>query len=184
MAKAKTGATEVVAVQNSLVALAVEAAEIGRLLMEAGGELTPELETRLDVNTQLLPAKVDAYNYIIDELESQAELWKRRKDASAAIQKRFDSQAERLRNRIKFAMKEMGTTEIAGRQYKFQLRKSAPKLVIDNEAAIPAEFKMIVQTTITDTDRIKSALVDGFEVPGAKLEENGSLYPMQNTVKE
>lgn len=183
-ANAKSQAVAVEATKGTLVALASEAVELSRLLMESGGELTPELEKRLEVVAQALPAKVDSYKYVIDEFEAQAALWKRRKDAAAAIQKRFEAQVDSLNERIKFAMKELGTKEVAGNLYKFQLRNSTPRMVIDDENAIPAQFKMIVQTTAIDKDKLKMVLTEGFEVPGAKLEESQALYTLDSPGKE
>lgn len=181
MSKVRPSLNEIAATSQTLVALAVEAAEISKLLQESGGELSPELEARLEVNREKLPSKVDSYNYIIERLEADAALWKRRKEACAAQEKKYQGQVDRLWDRIKLAMKELGTKELQGTYYRFQLKKSAPKLIIDSEAAIPAECKMIVQTTVIDKEKIKAMLVDGFEVPGARLEENGSLVAYEST---
>jgi hypothetical protein len=179
MSKAKASPKEISKVPNTLAMLAVEAAEIARLLTESMGELSPEIEKRLEVNEQALISKADGYNFIIEQLEANAAMWKRRKDACAAQQKKFEGQIERLKDRIKEAMRTMDRTEVSGQFYKFQLRKSAAKLVIENEAALPADCKMVVQTTVVDKERVKAALVDGFDVPGARLEENGSLYILE-----
>lgn len=179
MSKARLSLKEIVGTKSSLTELAAEAAEISRMILEAGGELTPEIESRLTVNTQSLLAKVDGYNYIIDEMEAQAAIWKRRKEACAAIEKRFSSNVESLWTRIKMAMKELGKTEIKGNLYRFKLSTSAGKLELD-ESKLPAEFKMVVQTTVPDKEKIKAALKDGFAVPGAKLIEDGTLRAYEN----
>lgn len=183
-ASAKEKAVAVEATRGTLVALAKEAAELSRLLLETGGELTPEIERRLDVNAQALPSKVDSYHYVMEDLEAQASLWKRRKDAAAAIQKRFETTIDLLKERIKVAMKELGAKEIAGELHKFQLRNSTARMVIDDESAIPAQFKMVVQTTAIDRDRLKTVLTEGFDVPGARLEESQALYVLDNAGKE
>lgn len=179
----KKSDTNLVTARN-LASLAAEAAQISRMLLDSDGELSPELEALLDVNESQLMEKVDSYRFVIEEMGMHAELWKQRKDACAAQQKKFEGQVERLKDRIKFAMKTMDRAEIVGGFTKFQLRKSKPKLVIDNEAALPADCKMVVQRTVVDTDKVKSALEGGFEVPGARLEENGSLYILENSKKD
>ena len=177
---AKANLKEVSAIPNTLAVLASEAADISRMLMESSGELSPELETRLSINEQSLLAKADNYNFIIEEMEAQSALWKRRKDACAAQQKKFETQIDRLKGRIKEAMKIMNRTEVSGSLYKFQIRKSQPKLVIVDETKIPNDCKMIVQTTVVDKEKVKSALVAGLDVPGATIEESGSLYVLEN----
>ena len=181
--KVKPSLNEIIQIPNTLAQLALDAAELSRLLLEAQGELSPELEARLAVTDSALLQKVDGYNFIIEEFEAHASIWKRRKDACAAQQKKFEGQAERLKSRIKEALKIMGRKEVTGTYYKFQLRTSAPRLVIDDESKIPATCKMIVQTTVVDKEKVKKALADGIEVPGAHIEENGSLYALENAEK-
>lgn len=177
--KAKPGLLEHSTTNKNLIALAAEAAEISRLIQEAEGELSPEIEAKLDVNASLLQQKADNYNFIIEHLEAQAALWKRRKDACAAQEKKFSRQVDQLWDRIKLAMKELGTTEISGKLYRYKLRKSQPRLEID-EAQVPPEFKMIIQTTVVDKEKIKQGLQAGFEIPGCKLVESGTLVVTEN----
>lgn len=165
---------------KTLTQLAAEAMMIAQKLMESGGELTPELESALDVNKELLMKKVDGYVAIEDQFEAQAAYWKRKRDACDAIYKSFSGQIDRLRDRVKFVMNEMGVTEIAGVEHRYKLGKSAGKLIIEDESKIPNEFKMIVQTTVVDKEKVKAMMKDGFEVPGAKLEEMGSLRVFEN----
>ena len=100
------------------------------------------------------------------------------------IQRQFESKIELLKERIKFAMKELGAKEVAGNLYKFQLRNSTARMVIDDEDQIPANFKMVVQTTAIDREKLKMVLTEGFEVQGAHLEESQALYVLDNPGKE
>ncbi len=172
---------EITSTQTTLVGLASEAGMISKMLLECGGELTPELEAKLEVNAKLLCEKADGYNYIIEELEAQEAIWKRRKDACAAIEKRFKTQTERLWERIRIAMREMGKNVIAGNLHKFCLEKGVDSLVIDDEKAIPNEFKIVVQTTAVDKEKLKASLKEGFEIPGAHLENKGRLIVRENS---
>jgi hypothetical protein len=180
----KPSAREIMNTSQTLAGLAAKAVEITRMLLECGGELSPELEEELDVNQQLLAKKTDGYNFIIEEMEAQASIWRRRKDACAKQQRKFESEIERLRKRIKDALNTMGKKEIQGDYYRFQIRKCRPKLMIEDEDLLPAEFKMIVQTQAVDTDKLLSALLAGFEVPGARLQEDGALYSLEVTERE
>lgn len=156
--------------QSSLLAIAQEANEITRLIIQSGGELSPELEARLDLNGAKLMAKVDAYVAIEDELAAQEALWKARAQAVAEMAKRFGSNRERLRERVKLAMAQLGTTEVQGEFHRYKLSVLKPKLVIVDEAALPKEFQIIITTHAPDKERILAALNEGFEVPGARLE--------------
>jgi hypothetical protein len=178
--KVKPSLKENMEVAQTLQSLAVEAAEISMLLMACNGELSPELEKRLDVNAQLLLQKTDNYNFIIESIESAAAQMKRRKDAFAIQEKRLTNERDRMWNRIKLAMKEMDRTEIRGRYYRFQLQRSKPKLIID-ESLLPDQFKMIVQETKPDKAKIEAVLAEGLEIPGVTLEESGTLKVYENS---
>ena len=165
---------------TTLTALVTEAMMIARQLMESGGELTPELEAALDVNQESLMRKVDGFVAIEDQFQAQEYYWKRKRDACDVIYKSFSGQIDRLRERVKFVMNEMGVTELKGDEHRYKLGKSVGRLIIEDEAKVPAEFKMIVQLTQVDKERVKAMLKDGFEVPGAKLLEEGRLSVYEN----
>lgn len=158
------------AMKTTLQFLAQEAIEIARLIVEADGELSPELEKRLDVNAAALARKVDSYVHIDETLEMHEAMWKQRAQACSEMSKRFAFHRERLRDRVKATMQEMGSTEIQGTFNRYKLTALKPKLVITDEKALPANLTMQIVTLVPDRVRIEQALQEGFEVPGAALE--------------
>ncbi len=47
-----------------------EAMQIEQMLMESGGEITPEIDQALAVNSNSLVEKVDSYHHIIERFEA------------------------------------------------------------------------------------------------------------------
>lgn len=154
---------------KSLLELTGEYQRIMHLLMEAGGELTPEIEQELTVHQELLAAKADRYDFILQHLESEEAHWKAQADRFARVARVCSAARERLRASIKGAMQQMGVTEITGESVAFKLTNNAPKLVL-NETALDKEY--VVETIVREPnkDKIKGALKEGKEVIGAHFE--------------
>jgi hypothetical protein len=177
--KAKSSSS-LAAVTENLVSLASEAHEISKLVLESDGELTPELEHRLDFNSTSLMAKVDSYVFIERHLEANAAIWKRKAEACKAIESRFVKSQEKLRNRVKVCMQALGEKELKGRNYRYSLSTSKDKLVIVDPKIIPNECKMVVSETVNDKEKIRSLLDAGIQVPGVVLEPVFTLKTYEN----
>lgn len=178
--KARIGLKERMGTTQTLVALAAEAQELCRLILENQGEMSPELEKRLEFNTTALMSKVDNYVFIEDHLEMNANYWKDKAEACKAVAARYEHAQEKLRNRIKLVMTEMGRKELLGEHYRYYLAQYKPKVVISQPEKIPSECKMVIQELVPDKDKIKSLLEEGFEVPGASLEPVFALRLAEN----
>lgn len=170
-------------IDQTLVSLAAEAQEINKLVIENLGELTTELEQRLDMTNSALVEKVDSYVFIEEQMEANAEIWKKRAESCKAIAQRFAKAQSFLRDRVKAVMIELDRKELRGDFHKYSLSQLKPKLVISNEAALPSECKMVETKTVPDKEKIKTLLQDGIDVPGASLESVFSLRTYEN-VKE
>lgn len=167
---------------NTLPELVAQAAIIEQKVIEAGGELTPEIEALLESVGQDLQAKTDGYCFFMERLDAQAEYWKTKADAFAKVSKSCKSLKERLNDRIKEAMKQMGLDEIQGTDMRFKLTASAPKLVVD-DALLPKDYLMAVTEYVPDKERIKEDLKNKCEIPGAQFEDVFALrkYPNRKT---
>lgn len=155
---------------QSLINLTSEYNHLLMMIMEAGGEMTPDIEERLAVNAATMAAKADVYDFVISKLETEETHWKAEADRFASVARACANARERLRGAIKATMIETKRVDIMGDRATFKLTNAAPKLVIDEPSAIPNEY--MTETVVRDVnkDKVKSALKDGFEVPGCKLE--------------
>ena len=156
---------------NTLTALAVEAMQLAQMIVEAGGEISPEVEARLDVNQEMIRKKTDNYVAAMDQFELQSEYWKKKADACRTIAKAFEAMNDQMRDRIKFVLNEMQMNEIRGDEYRFKLSKLKPKLVIEKSEAVPKEFSMQVITRVPDKEKITQMLNDGFSIEGCRMED-------------
>jgi hypothetical protein len=159
--------------KQTLVEIVSQVAEVTSQIVEAGGELSPELEMKLMQIDLSLARKVDGYSNFIDRLEMEIAYW----DAKAKRMKQIADSHKRLREglrtRIKEAMIAMDRNEIAGEDMRFKLVRSTPSLVIDDENAIPGEYQIV--SWEIDNAKLKKALQSDMKVPGAHLEESLSL---------
>lgn len=164
---------------NSLVSIVREVATLETLLIESGGELTPEIESMLTVKEVNLPEKVDNYEAMLDRLESIEGLYKERAKMFSTAAKSLGNAQDTLKERLKFAMKELGVTELMGHDIRFKLSATKPRLVIDDEKLVPKDYKVEVVTTEVQKDKLAEDLKIG-SVAGAHLEESFSLRKYVN----
>lgn len=155
---------------KSLIELNADYARLMGLLMDAGGEITPELEAELAVNEQQLATKADKYDFIIQRLETEESHWKLQADRYAKVARSCSAARERLREAIKFTLKNTGKTEVVGENARFYLANSAPRLIVAPVTQLPPEY--VVETIVREPnkDKIKGALKEGVAIPGCALE--------------
>lgn len=155
---------------KTLPALIKEASDIANLLAETGGEITPEIEAIIDQNGVELSAKVDAYWFVMQELEARASYAKMRSGewdaAGLACAKAYDSMKERIHH----AMKSLDLPEIQGREVLFRRQANPPKVVIDDEKKIPGSYFVSEVKTTLDKKKLGEDLKSGQEVAGAHIE--------------
>lgn len=160
---------------NSLIEIAEKQRRADEELMLLGGELSPEMEKELQkIDTELL-GKADAYSFILLKAQASIADFKNREDQYRSARKALETAVERIKDRIKYAMKLMEKTEIIGNEVKFTLSNSKASLVIENEKEVPKEFKKEIITTVIDKELIRGALESGILVAGAKLEQGSAL---------
>lgn len=166
---------------NTLMELVNVSQQIQRALVEAGGELTPELEKSLAILSEKLPDKADGYKHVIDDLKAQADVWSARAEALESIAKSFLNYIDHLKYSLKMACIQLGVDELKGNDYRWKLINSQPSVIIDDETKVPGAFKEIVQKTVLRKDLISEQLKKGETVPGAHLEQGQYVRPYANT---
>ena len=88
----------------SLYDIGAEGLVIELILAENEGELTPELETRLDEVMRQGPERIEGAAMILRQLEASAEACKKEAQRLGERAKSFDKQADSLKNRMVFAV--------------------------------------------------------------------------------
>lgn len=152
---------------RSLLQIAQDSAALEELLQETGGEVDSTIDSFMEEITTGLATKADSYNSMIDYLKGSSEGFRKKSEAYRAAAKSAESIIEKMRERILTTMQIMNVEELEGKSIRFKLQNSPPSLVIEDEYFIPQEFQIV--TVSPDTAKIKAALKDGINVPGAEL---------------
>lgn len=167
----------------NLAQMTALAAEVERDLIESGGEITQDIENKLQVVESQLPAKVDAYDFLMRKFERECELWRDKADQMNRIAMSFRRAGEALDARILFAMENAGLDEVAGHHARFKLQKSPPAMEVVDESRLPEAYFEAVITKSLKKDQLKRDLKDGIPVSGARLTQSRHLrrYPVKGS---
>lgn len=151
---------------TTLPELVGQASKIHQMIVEANGELSPELEQALSRVDLAVATKIDSYAYLERWFESQSSFYKSEADRYSKVSKALMNARERLRNGIKYAMQTLGRDEVQGMTTRYKLAGTQPSLEV-NEALLPMEYKVIQY--VPDSAKIRAALKEGVNIPGAAL---------------
>jgi len=135
-------------------------------------ELQGELEQKVREYVGREAEKIDRVNAVLSSFDAVAANAKteiaRLRDRQQSAERAF----ERLAQYVLRVINEHGGRPLRGHNVTFSIRRSEA-LVVDDPAAVPAEWKRI--TIDVPKDPIKRALKAGEEVPGVHLEQRDNL---------
>ncbi len=160
---------------TTLASLSRMYADIEHELLANEGELTKEIETRLNNLVLNISTKVDSIAYVLERLDREAEALKARAKMFQSAAKRIQSAQDWLKQYTKVSMQAMSVNELQGQSYRFLLSNSKPKLVVSDEQSIPPEFWTETVARSLDRDLIEMAIANGIDVPGVYYEEVKAL---------
>lgn len=143
-------------------------------LIEAGGELTPELEEELNINKDNLTTKGTNYGFIVKEMESEISVIKSEIDRLTALKKSREKAVDKLANTLSVAMQVFGVEKIESPVMKISFRNSET-VEIDNIAQLDKDFIKVTVTETPDKVAIKTAIKEGREVNGARIETHKNI---------
>lgn len=160
--------------KQQLSEIVARSTALTQLIIQADGELSPELEAALAEVDLALQEKVDGYHYLMERLEGEGEYFAKKADAYKRVAKAHSQLSDRIKDRIKGAMIAMEKTDVTGFDVRFRLSKATPRLALMESMLDPA-YLLTVTTHVPDKERIKRDLLDGKTVGGASLEQGYSL---------
>jgi len=161
----------------NLYGIEKEYLEIANQLIEAGGEISEELEEALAINRNDLEVKVSKYGYVALTFDNEVDAIDGEISRLTELKNKRIKAKESLLLRVRTAMDLYGVKKIESNNIKLMLVRTKPVVVIEDEDAIPKKFKpkkTVVTYPISKT-AIKEALDAGLKVKGAKLVENEKL---------
>lgn len=144
------------------------------ILLESGGEITPEIESALEINKNDLEHKAQNYAFIIKSLIGDCEIIDSEIERLKALKASRIKAQEYLKQKISAAMDLFEITKIESPLIKLSFRSSESIEIID-ESLLSHEF-MSAKTTITpNKTTIKEAIKSGKIISGAILKTNKNL---------
>ena len=107
-------------------------------------------------------------------LEMQEEFAKKEIERLQARKQRVGTAKERLSAYIQAVGQKLGATKFQGATSTITIQKNSSRgTIIEDEAAVPAKFKIIETVTSIDKASLNAALLRGEAIDGAKLAEVG-----------
>ena len=158
---------------DHLLDLTREMDDIHREIQDNLGEITPELEARLDETGLALASKVDSCALYLNSLEAGA---KGLKEFAKGVRRKAEI-AENMRERmLKYCGIALGEkAAIEGEHFTLRRRKNPPKVVITDEDALRAMLPEAFRKDVTwhiEKSIVKAAITDeGVPVKGAHIEQ-------------
>lgn len=118
------------------------------LLLETGGEWTPEVEELFAEVEGSLESKVDSYAALIREWELDAEKWKAEEARISGHRRARENAAKRLKERLLEALTIAGRDKLETPRFKVAIQRTAPgaEILVD-AAAIPDELVRVIPET-------------------------------------
>jgi len=116
--------------------------------------------------------KAESCLFALANLNAEIEGCKSEVDRLTARKKTKESQAAKLKEYLLFNMQELNSGKIDNGVMTASIRKGAPKLQINDESAIPQEFKKISTSVSTDKKELLKALKEleeGETIEGAEV---------------
>ena len=156
----------------SLFKITSEQVRINDMLMETGGELTPELEEALIINAENFQLKVEGYATSIHRFDALEEAADAEIKRLMAIKKSAQGAQKRLKDTLAYAMDTFGYDKYDLGLHKLSFRSSQAVNITD-ENLIPNNY-IKVETKI-DKESLKRDLKAGLVIEGAELVTNKNL---------
>lgn len=148
---------------------------IAQQLMDAEGELTPELEQSLAINKEQLQLKSQGYAMVIREAEAEINIIESEIKRLQALYDKRSTLVEKLKERISQAMELYEIEKIETPLLTISFRKSE-SVEIDNFDLLPNQYKVVPEAKPReDKKAIKEAIKSGIDVQGAYIQSNKSL---------
>lgn len=148
--------------------------DIISVLVENGGELTPEIEQALQINQKDLYRKSESYAYAIKELDGEIDIIKSEIERLQALITKRDKSISRMKETVLKAMELYEINKIETPMIKISVRESEVIEII-NENQIEPIFKVEKVTINISKSAIKEAIKSGISVDGAIIKKNKSL---------
>lgn len=143
-------------------------------IADNGGEITLEIENALAITEEQFAAKSQDYALAIQNLKAMAKAAKEEKDRLASLQKFYENASDRLSRALCSAMDVLDHPKVETPSVRLFLRRTTAT-EIEDVTMIPKDYLTTKIEEVPNKAAIKAAILEGKEVPGARVVENVSL---------
>ena len=154
------------------------ATDYQRLADEIDGMDEQTVIDTLEGSTELMAIEEKALNISkwMANLNSEADAYENEIKRLTDHKRAADNKVKWLKQYLQTCMETAGLQKIKAGTFSLTLQKNPPKLIVDDEKAIPASYLTIIpEHTEVNKAELKDALKNGNEIPGARLECGTSL---------
>lgn len=157
----------------TLYDISLEGLQIADLLTEAEGELTPEIEARLDALMQEGPERIEAAAMVVRSIEADAEVCKAEARRLLERAASFENNAQRLKDRMVFALDLAFNGKVKTPKFTIWTQKGADTVAFDlrEEFTIDMLHEQLPAAVRIKKELDKRALRDMFDA-GLDLPES------------
>ena len=146
------------------------------LLLLSDPELPPEVvNDTLDAIEGEFESKALAVAAFIGNLELEATAVREVEERMTRRRKALEGRAESLRECLHIHMKRLKVQEVKSAEITVKIKRNPPRVIIDNEALLPDDYKELELTLKVRKQLVQKALGEGHTVPGAHLEATTRL---------
>lgn len=161
----------------TLYDMTAEALDLQSVILEAGGELTPEVEAALealDALGETAEDKLAAYGRLVANMNADAEAYRAEEKRLAERRKAIENSVNALKKRVELFLRAAGKDKIKADVWTFSLQKSPPSVYVLDQGAIPEQY-LVPQPPTIDRRAILDQLKAGASVPGCEIQQGTHL---------
>jgi hypothetical protein len=140
---------------TTLYSLALEGMEIEELLFESLGEITPDIEEKIDALLESGPDKLEAAAAVVRQLQLTAKIAEEESDRLRDRAKTFENQAEKLKERMTFALDKAFGGKVKTAKWTIYTKKNADRTIAD---LVPGVTPEMLHQERPDLVRVKMEL--------------------------
>ena len=159
-----------------LFALADEYLELAKVLSDEQDMPNEIIDEILDAYSGELDTKFWQVSAMVLQFEGEAEMVRTVEKRIVARRKNLEGRADWLRNYLLVNMIRTGINELASPEFVVKVCDNPPKVILDDEDAIPDDYKEEETIVTIRKDVLRRAMLDDGEIiPGCHLEKGKRL---------
>ena len=161
--------------QKSLYKLADEFLELAQVLVNESEMPNEIIEEILDAHSGDFSEKAWNVAAMVLQFDAEADMVRAAEKRMSARRKTLESRADWLRDYLLLQLIRTGTNELSSAEFVVKICDNPPRTIIDDEDAIPDDFKEAETVITIKKAELRSAMLDGEIIPGAHLEKGKRL---------